>query len=323
MQEPIHEISIPVGTMSLIGMKGCEEITAKVDKYLVDWRSQRHGEMMNDADFIGYCRDTYQLQAECPRFGTGEAKGTLKESVRGHDLYILSDVFNYGVTYKMYGMNVPMSPDDHYQDLKRIIAAVSGKARRINVIMPMLYEGRQHRRTSRESLDCALCLQELAGMGVENLITFDAHDPRVQNAVPLKGFENVHPTYQFLKAMVNTVPDISFDRDHLMLISPDELKKMGARRIFVFASFGLFCEGLEKFDAAYEKGEIYRVFTTNLIYRTPELLKREWYTSVDLSKYIAYIVDTLNHDQSISNLLNPVYRINKLLERKRTEEQKK
>lgn len=373
--------------LSLIGMKGCEEITAKVDKYLVEWRSQRHGEMMNDADFIGYCRDTYRLQADCPRFGTGEAKGTLKESVRGHDLYILSDVFNYGVTYKMYGMNVPMSPDDHYQDLKRVIAAVSGKARRINVIMPMLYEGRQHRRTSRESLDCALCLQELANMGVENLITFDAHDARVQNAIPLKGFENVQPTYQFLKAMVNNVPDIEFDQQHLMMISPDEggmsrcmyyssvlgvdlgmfykrrdysvivngrnpivaheflgdnvagkdliiaddmissgesvldiatqLKKMGARRIFVFATFGLFCEGLSKFDAAYERGEIYRVFTTNLIYRTPELLQREWYTSVDLSKYIAYIVDNLNHDQSISNLLNPVYRINKLLERKR------
>ncbi len=387
MQEPIHEISIPVGMLSLIGMKGCEEITAKVDKYLVEWRSQRHGEMMNDADFIGYCRDTYRLQADCPRFGTGEAKGTLKESVRGHDLYILSDVFNYGVTYKMYGMNVPMSPDDHYQDLKRVIAAVSGKARRINVIMPMLYEGRQHRRTSRESLDCALCLQELANMGVENLITFDAHDARVQNAIPLKGFENVQPTYQFLKAMVNNVPDIEFDQQHLMMISPDEggmsrcmyyssvlgvdlgmfykrrdysvivngrnpivaheflgdnvagkdliiaddmissgesvldiatqLKKMGARRIFVFATFGLFCEGLSKFDAAYERGEIYRVFTTNLIYRTPELLQREWYTSVDLSKYIAYIVDNLNHDQSISNLLNPVYRINKLLERKR------
>lgn len=387
MQEPIHEISIPVGMLSLIGMKGCEEITAKVDKYLVEWRSQRHGEMMNDADFIGYCRDTYRLQADCPRFGTGEAKGTLKESVRGHDLYILSDVFNYGVTYKMYGMNVPMSPDDHYQDLKRVIAAVSGKARRINVIMPMLYEGRQHRRTSRESLDCALCLQELANMGVENLITFDAHDARVQNAIPLKGFENVQPTYQFLKAMVNNVPDIEFDQQHLMMISPDEggmsrcmyyssvlgvdlgmfykrrdysvivngrnpivaheflgdnvagkdliiaddmissgesvldiatqLKKMGARRIFVFATFGLFCEGLSKFDTAYERGEIYRVFTTNLIYRTPELLQREWYTSVDLSKYIAYIVDNLNHDQSISNLLNPVYRINKLLERKR------
>ena len=387
MQEPIHEISIPVGMLSLVGMKGCEEITAKVDRYLVEWRSQRHGEMMNDADFIGYCRDTYRLQADCPRFGTGEAKGTLKESVRGHDLYILSDVFNYGVTYKMYGMNVPMSPDDHYQDLKRVIAAVSGKARRINVIMPMLYEGRQHRRTSRESLDCALCLQELANMGVENLITFDAHDARVQNAIPLKGFENVQPTYQFLKAMVNNVPDIEFDQEHLMMISPDEggmsrcmyyssvlgvdlgmfykrrdysvivngrnpivaheflgdnvagkdliiaddmissgesvldiaaqLKKMGARRIFVFATFGLFCEGLSKFDAAYERGEIYRVFTTNLIYRTPELLQREWYTSVDLSKYIAYIVDNLNHDQSISNLLNPVYRINKLLERKR------
>ena len=390
VQEPIHEISIPVGSLSLIGMKGCEEITGKVDKYLVDWRSQRHGEMMNDADFIGYCRETYQLQAECPRFGTGEAKGSLKESVRGHDLYILSDMFNYGVTYKMYGMNVPMSPDDHYQDLKRIIAAVSGKARRINVIMPMLYEGRQHRRTSRESLDCALCLQELAGMGVENLITFDAHDARVQNAIPLSGFENVHPTYQFLKAMVNNIPDIEFDRNHLMLISPDEggmsrcmyyssvlgvdlgmfykrrdysvivngrnpivaheflgdnvagkdliiaddmissgesvldiaaqLKKMGARRIFVFASFGLFCEGLAKFDAAYERGEIDRVFTTNLIYRTPELLHREWYIPVDMSNYIAYIVDTLNHDQSISNLLNPVYRINKLLERKRAME---
>lgn len=389
MQEQIHEISIPVGMMSLVGMKGCEEITTKVDNYLVDWRSQRHGEFMNDADFIGYCRDTYQLRAECPRFGTGEAKGTLKESVRGHDLYILTDVFNYGVTYKMYGMEVPMSPDDHYQDLKRVIAAVSGKARRINVIMPMLYEGRQHRRTSRESLDCALCLQELADMGVDNLITFDAHDARVQNAIPLKGFENVQPTYQFLKAMVNTIPDIEFDREHLMMISPDEggmsrcmyyssvlgvdlgmfykrrdysvivngrnpivaheflgdnvagkdliiaddmissgesvleiaakLKKMGARRIFVFATFGLFCEGLSKFDAAYAAGDISHVFTTNLIYRTPELLQREWYTSVDLSKYIAYIVDNLNHDQSISNLLNPVHRINLLLERKRAQ----
>lgn len=387
MQEQIHEISIPVGMMSLIGMKGCEEITTKVNNYLVEWRSQRHGELMNDADFIGYCRDNYQLKADCPRFGTGEAKGTLKESVRGHDIYILTDVFNYGVTYKMYGMDVPMSPDDHYQDLKRVIAAVSGKARRVNVIMPMLYEGRQHRRTSRESLDCALCLQELAGMGVDNIITFSAHDARVQNAIPLTGFEDVQPAYQFLKAMVNTVPDIEFDRDHLMMISPDEggmsrcmyyssvlgvdlgmfykrrdysvivngrnpivaheflgdnvagkdviivddmissgesvleiaskLKKMGARRIFVFAAFGLFCDGLAKFDESARKGEISRVFTTNLIYRTPELLQRDWYTSVDMSKYIAYIVDTLNHDGSISNLLNPVHRINKLLERKR------
>lgn len=390
MQEPIHEISIPVCMLSLVGMKGCEEITTKVNNYLVEWRSQRHGEMMNDADFIGYCRDNYQLKADCPRFGTGEAKGTLKESVRGHDIYILSDVFNYGVTYKMYGMDVPMSPDDHYQDLKRVIAAISGKARRVNVIMPMLYEGRQHRRTSRESLDCALCLQELAGMGVDNIITFSAHDARVQNAIPLTGFEDVQPAYQFLKAIVNTVPDIEFDREHLMMISPDEggmsrcmyyssvlgvdlgmfykrrdysvivngrnpivaheflgdnvagkdviivddmissgesvleiaskLKKMGAHRIFVFAAFGLFCDGLAKFDESARKGEISRVFTTNLIYRTPELLQRDWYTSVDMSKYIAYIVDTLNHDGSISNLLNPVHRINKLLERKRNQQ---
>lgn len=383
MQEPIHEISIPVGTMSLIGMKGCEEITAKVDKYLVDWRSQRHGEMMNDTDFIGYCRDTYQLQAECPRFGTGEAKGTLKESVRGHDLYILSDVFNYGVTYKMYGMNVPMSPDDHYQDLKRIIAAVSGKARRINVIMPMLYEGRQHRRTSRESLDCALCLQELAGMGVENLITFDAHDPRVQNAVPLKGFENVHPTYQFLKAMVNTVPDISFDRDHLMLISPDEggmgrcmyyssvlgvnlgmfykrrdysvivngrnpivaheylgnsvegkdifiaddiiasgesmldiayeLKKRKAGRIFTYATYATFTAGLESFDKAVADGVVNGVFGTNLTYRSPELLGRSWFHEVDVSKYIAYFIAALNHEVSVSVIIDPHEKIKQLL----------
>ena len=383
VQEPIHEISIPVGSLSLIGMKGCEEITGKVDKYLVDWRSQRHGEMMNDADFIGYCRETYQLQAECPRFGTGEAKGSLKESVRGHDLYILSDMFNYGVTYKMYGMNVPMSPDDHYQDLKRIIAAVSGKARRINVIMPMLYEGRQHRRTSRESLDCALCLQELAGMGVENLITFDAHDARVQNAIPLSGFENVHPTYQFLKAMVNNIPDIEFDRNHLMLISPDEggmsrcmyyssvlgvdlgmfykrrdystvvngrnpivaheylgesvegktvfiaddiiasgesmlevasnLKERGATNIIANATFPLFTSGLEKFDKAVADGTLTYVVGTNLTYRMPELLTRDWYVDVDVSKYAAYFVVALNHDMSVSSIIDPLKKIENLL----------
>lgn len=220
--DSIHEVSIPVGMLSLIGMKGCEDVVQKVDKYLAEWRSERHGELMSDGDFIGYCRDSYQLKAECPRFGTGEAKGTLKESVRGHDLFILVDCFNYGVKYKMYGQEVPMSPDDHYQDLKRVIASASGKARRINVIMPMLYEGRQHKRSSRESLDCALMLQELADMGVDNLITFDAHDARVQNAIPLKGFENVQPTYQFLKALVNTIPDIEIDREHVMIISPDE-----------------------------------------------------------------------------------------------------
>lgn len=220
--DSIHEVSIPVGMLSLVGMKGCDDVVGKVDKYLAEWRSERHGELMSDGDFIGYCRDSYQLKAECPRFGTGEAKGTLKESVRGHDLFILVDCFNYGVKYKMYGQEVPMSPDDHYQDLKRVIASASGKARRINVIMPMLYEGRQHKRSSRESLDCALMLQELANMGVDNLITFDAHDARVQNSIPLKGFENVQPTYQFLKALVNTIPDIEIDREHVMIISPDE-----------------------------------------------------------------------------------------------------
>ncbi len=387
--DSIHEVSIPVGMLSLVGMKGCDDVVGKVDKYLAEWRSERHGELMSDGDFIGYCRDSYQLKAECPRFGTGEAKGTLKESVRGHDLFILVDCFNYGVKYKMYGQEVPMSPDDHYQDLKRVIASASGKARRINVIMPMLYEGRQHKRSSRESLDCALMLQELANMGVDNLITFDAHDARVQNSIPLKGFENVQPTYQFLKALVNTIPDIEIDREHVMIISPDEggmsrcmyyssvlgvdlgmfykrrdysvivngrnpivaheflgsdtegkdliivddmissgesvldiaekLKAKGANRIFVCTTFGLFTDGLHKFDEAYEKGFITKVFTTNLIYRTPELRQREWYREVDMSKYIAYIVDNLNHDQSISNLLNPVHRINKLLERKRQE----
>lgn len=389
----IHEVAIPVGMLSIAAMKGCEELSGKVDNYLSQWRSERHGEFLEEADFIGYRRDSYQIETNCPRFGTGEAKGTIKESVRGHDLFILVDVFNYGVKYKMYGMEVPMSPDDHYQDLKRIIASASGKTRRINVIMPMLYEGRQHKRSSRESLDCALCLQELVNMGVENIITFDAHDARVQNAIPLKGFENVQPYYQFLKALVNNVEDLKIDRDHLMIISPDEggmqrcmyyssvlgvdlgmfykrrdystiingknpivaheflgdsvkgkdliivddmissgesvldiaekLTAKGAKRIFICTTFGLFCEGLDKFDAAYEKGIISKVFTTNLVYRTPELKEREWYKEVDMSKYIAYIIDSLNHDQSISELLNPVHRINNLLEKKRLKDAQK
>ena len=343
--DSIHEVSIPVGSLSIIGMKGCEEMAAKVDNYISSWRGERHGELMKDGDFIGYCRDTYLLKASCPRFGDGEAKGTLKETVRGHDVFILVDCFNYGVTYKMYGMTVPMSPDDHFADLKRMIAAANGKARRINVIMPMLYEGRQHRRSSRESLDCALMLKELVAMGVENIITFDAHDSRVQNAIPLSGFEDIKPTYQFLKALIRNVPDLVLDKDHLMIISPDEggmsplhvllvgaggstsacsisagdysvivngknpivaheflgesvegkdliivddmissgesvldiaaqLKKKGAKRIFICTTFGLFCEGLEKFDRAYAEGDIAKVFTTNLIYRSPELLQR-------------------------------------------------
>ncbi len=363
------------GELAIIGMKGCEDFTEQVDAYLKDWR--RH---FSDATFIAH--------ADCPRFGSGEAKGYIKESMRGKDVYIICDVFNYGVTYKMYGMTVPMSPDDHYADLKRIIAAIAGKARRISVIMPMLYEGRQHKRVSRESLDCAMMLQELTAMGVSNILTFDAHDPRVQNAIPLHGFDNVQPTYQMIKAMLRKFPDIIVDKDHLMIISPDEgamarsmyyssvlgidigvfykrrnyavvvngrnpieaheylgrdltgmdvfivddmissgesffdvakqLKERGAKRIFSFCTFGLFTNGLDHFDQAYKEGLFDQVFTTNLIYRNPELFSRDWYTEVNMCKYVAYLVDTLNHDSSISELLNPVNRINKLLERFRS-----
>ncbi len=385
MSNTTHEISIPVGMLSVVGMKGCESICEKVDAYLAEWRAARHGELTAESDFNGYIRDSYLLKTKCPRFGSGEAKGTLLESARGHDIFIVCDVFNYGVTYDMYGMKVPMSPDDHFQDIKRIIAAIGGKARRINVIMPMLYEGRQHRRTTLESLDCALALQELVNMGVENIITFDAHDARVQNAIPLRGgFENVQPTYQFIKTLIKNVPDL--DLSKLMIISPDEggmsrcmyyssvlgvdlgmfykrrdysvivngrnpivahdflgadvtgkdlivvddmissgesvldigkkLKEAGANRIFICTTFGLFCNGLEKFDAAYEAGHIAKVFTTNLNYRPQELIDRPWYQEVDMSKYIALLIDTLNHDESISSLLEPVHKINKLLAEK-------
>ena len=383
MGDDSNTISMPVGRLGIIGMRGTEEITDKVDRYISQWREEREEETSDQPHFTGYCRESYKLRAGCPRFSTGEAKGELKESVRGLDLYVIVDVFNYGVTYKMYGMDVPMSPDDHFQDLKRIIAAAGEKTKRISVIMPMLYEGRQHKRSSRESLDCALCLQELAHMGVQNIITFDAHDPRVQNAIPLKSFESIQPTYQFIKALVKNVPDIKFDSDNMMVVSPDEgginrsmgfssvlgvplgmfykrrdysviingrnpiiaheflgnsvqnkdvmivddmistgdsilevakqLKDRGARRVFVCASFGLFTEGLSKLDAAYEERVFDRIFTTNLVYRRPELKSREWYTEVDMSKFIAYIIDNLNHDYSISSILNPVSRINKLL----------
>ena len=358
------------GELSVIGMRGCEDFANQVDNFLQEWR--RH-----DSD------GTYLVDTSCPRFGSGEAKGTIHHSLRGNDVYIICDVFNHGVTYNMYGQTVPMSPDDHFQDLKRIIGAIGGKARRISVVMPMLYEGRQHKRSGRESLDCALALQELTNIGITNIITFDAHDPRVQNAVPLSGFEDVRSTYQMIKAMLKKYPDIEIDPDKTMIISPDEggmgkcmyyssvmgidlgmfykrrdysvvvngrnpivahqflgdnvegkdviivddmissgesmievakkLKALKANRIFVCSSFGLFCEGLEAFDKAYEEGMIDKVFTTNLIYRTPELLEREWYCEVDLSKYISYIIDTLNHDMSVSKLLNPADRIYKLL----------
>lgn len=383
-QEKIVE-TIPIGPLGIIALESSSILGNKVNDYLVYWRDLRESEHKGTLAFTGYERDTYLINACCPRFGTGEAKGQIKESVRGYDLYLLVDVTNYNLTYTVCGHNNHMSPDDHYQDLKRIIAAVGGKARRITVIMPYLYEGRQHRRSSRESLDCALALQELTNMGVESIITFDAHDPRVQNAIPLKSLETVQPTYQFIKAILKNVPDIKMDSDHMMVISPDEggmgravyfanvlgldmgmfykrrdytkivkgrnpivaheflgpdiegkdiliiddmissgesmldvaaeLKRRKANRIFVVSTFGLFTGGLAKFDEAYEQGIIYRILTTNLIYQTPELLTKPYYINVDMSKYIALIIDTLNHDNSISGLLNPVERINNVLTR--------
>ncbi len=347
------------------------------------FQCQRQSEHKNNIAFKGFERNTYIVNAQNPRFGTGEAKGILEQSVRGYDLYIMVDVTNYSETYTVCGHTNHKSPDDHYSDLKRIIAAAGGKARRITVIMPYLYESRQHRHTGRESMDCAMALQELINMGVDNIITFDAHDPRVQNAIPLSGFETIRPSYQFIKGLCKNVPDLKFNSEHMMMISPDEgatdravylasvlginigmfykrrdysrivdgrnpiiaheflgsevegkdvmiiddmissgdsmidvateLKKRKARRIFVLSTFGLFTSGLEKFDKAVEDGIIYRVITTNLIYQTPELLSRPYYINCDMSKYIAYIVDTLNHDSSINELLNPYDRIKRLI----------
>ena len=377
--------TIPVGSLGIIALKGCRGLGEKVDAFLVKWRAERESEHKGSLAFAGYQRDTYLLEAKVPRFGSGEAKGQILESVRGTDLFLLVDVLNYSQTYSLCGHENHMSPDDHYQDLKRIIAAVGGKARRITVIMPFLYESRQHKRTARESLDCAIALQELVKMGVDNIITFDAHDPRVQNAIPLSGFETVQPAYQFIKGLLKNYKGLNIDAEHMMVISPDEggmkraiyianvlgldmgmfykrrdytrivdgrnpiiaheflgsdvegkdmiiiddmissgesvlevaaaLKERKANRIFVFATFGLFTSGLERFDRAFSEGLITRVLTTNLIYQTPELLEREWYINCDMSKYIAYIIDTLNHDSSISDLLNPNERIQSIVAR--------
>ena len=385
--------TMPDGALGLIPLKSCEELGAKVDQYLVGWREKREHAHKNEAAFKGYHRDSYIISTSVPRFGTGEAKGVIKESVRGYDLYLMVDVTNYSLTYSVSGHENHMSPDDHYADLKRIIAAVGGKARRITAIIPFLYESRQHKRTARESLDCALALQELTAMGVDNIITFDAHDPRVQNAIPLKGFETVQPAYQFIKGILKNCDDLKLDNDHLMIISPDEggtnravylanvlgvdmgmfykrrdyskivdgrnpivaheflgtsvegkdviiiddmissgesmidvateLKKRKANRIFVVATFGLFTNGLDRFDKAVEDGTIYKVVTTNLTYQTPELLSRDYYINCDMSKYIAYIVDTLNHDTSISDLLNPYDRIQRLVSKYKEEQKKK
>ena len=377
--------TIPVGSLGLIPLAGCKSLGEKVDYYLVKWRTERENEHHDSLAFSGYQRSSYIIEAKVPRFGSGEAKGMIMESVRGSDLYILVDVANYSLTYSLCGHENHMSPDDHYQDLKRIIAAVGGKARRITVIMPFLYESRQHKRTARESLDSALALQEMVNMGVDNIITFDAHDSRVQNAIPLNGFETIMPAYQFIKGLLGAVKDLKIDSEHMMVVSPDEggmsraiyianvlgldmgmfykrrdftqvvdgrnpivaheflgssvegkdliiiddmissgesvlevasaLKKRGAARIFIFATFGLFTAGLDRFDEACAAGDITKVLTTNLIYQTDELMSRDWYISCDMSKYIAYIIDTLNHDSSISDLLNPVERIQTIIAR--------
>ena len=380
--------TIPVGSLGVISLEGCRSLGQKIDYYLVKWRTERESEHKDSLAFAGYQRDSYLLDDKVPRFGSGEAKGVILESVRGTDLYILVDVCNYSLTYSLCGHENHMSPDDHYQDLKRIISAVGGKARRITVIMPFLYESRQHKRTTRESLDCAIALQELVSMGVDNIITFDAHDDRVQNAIPLHGFETVRPSYQFIKGLLRNVKNLKIDSNHMMVISPDEggmsraiyianmlgldmgmfykrrdytrivngrnpivaheflgtsvegkdmiiiddmissgdsmlevaaaLKERKARKIFICTTFGLFTNGLSKFDQAYKNGIIDKVLTTNLIYQTPDLLEREWYINCDMSKYVAYLIDTLNHDTSISDLLNPNERIQRVVSKYKT-----
>lgn len=377
--------TIPVGPLALIPLKSCSDMGERINDYLVEWRRERNNEYHDLMTFNGYQRENYIIPAQTPRFGSGEAKGVINASVRGDDVYLLVDVCNYSLTYSLCGKVNHMSPDDHFQDLKRMIAAAGGKAKRINVIMPFLYESRQHKRTGRESMDCALALQELVKMGVSNIITFDAHDPRVQNAIPLSSFENVPCIYQFLKALVRAVPDIVFDKDHMMIISPDEggtsraiyyanhlgvdmgmfykrrdftkvvdgrnpivaheflgssvegqdvliiddmissgdsmldvakeLKRRKAKRVFALSTFGLFTNGLAKFDAAYHDGTIDYLLTTNLVYQTPELLSKPYYVSVDMNKYIALIIEHLNHNVSLHSLLNPTDRINALLTR--------
>ena len=380
----------PVAPLKICALPGCEEMAAAVDRQMVEFRQKIISLNPEKEKLYGYALDSYLLGCECPRFGTGEAKGIVTESVRGVDLFLLVDVCNYSITYKVCGHENHMSPDDHFSNLKRIIAAATGKAHRINVIMPFLYESRQHKRTARESLDCALALKELTDMNVANIITFDAHDPRVQNSIPLKGFDNFFPTYQFLQALIASVPDLQLDNDHMMVISPDEgamsravyfsnilgvdmgmfykrrdystivngknpivaheflgddlkgkdviiiddmissgesmldvakqVKSRGAGRVFVCTTFGLFSDGLAKFDAYYEKGFISKVITTDLVYRTPELKARPWYETAYMSKYIANIIDTMNHDVSIERVRNTTEKLNHLLD-KHTEKQ--
>ncbi len=377
--------NIPVGALGIIALDGCKDMGNRVNDYIVKWRHEDGHTFKDDVVFNGYEKDTYLIDAKVPRFGSGEAKGIIAESVRGRDIYLMVDVCNYSLTYSLTGCINHMSPDDHYQNLKRVIAAIGGKARRINVNMPFLYASRQLKRSGRESLDCALALQELVRMGVDNIITFDAHDPRVQNAIPLSGFETVRPTYQFVKGLLRKYKDLKIDSGHMMAISPDEgateravylanvlnldmgmfykrrdytkivdgrnpivaheflgssvegkdviilddmissgdsildvaqqLKNRRAKRIFAAATFGLFTNGLEKFDNAYDNGLIDGLLTSNLIYQTPELLERPYYIDCDMSKYVALMIDTLNHDGSINSILNPSERIVDIVER--------
>ena len=380
-----YEKILPIAPLKIVALEGCRDLAKEVDKYLVDFREKGNQESQDTPNFHGYHEETYLLKSSCPRFGSGEAKGILYESVRGDDLFILADVMNYSLTYKVCGHENHMSPDDHYQDIKRIISAANGKARRINVVMPFLYESRQHKRSQRESLDCAFALQELIDMGVSNIITFDAHDPRVCNAIPLYGFDSFNPPYQYIKALSRAVPDLQIDKDHLMVISPDEgamgravyfagvlgvdmgmfykrrdystivngknpivaheflgddlhgkdviiiddiissgesmldvahqIKDRGANRVFVCAAFGLFTDGLEKFDEYHEKGYISKVITTNLVYQSPELLSRPYYTEANMTKFLAAIIDCINHDVSTEHVNDPTERIQRLLER--------
>ena len=380
-----HLDTMPTGSLGIIPITGCEEMASEIDFYLTRWRAERESEHKDSLAYVGYKRPSYIIECNLPRFGTGEGKGVLSQSVRGMDLYLLADVVNYSKTYKMFNITNHMSPDDHYQNLKRVIASIGGKARRITVIMPYLYESRQHKRASRESLDCAIALQELVRMGVDNILTFDAHDPRVMNAIPLNGFDTVQPAYQFIKGLLRSVNDLQVDTDHMLIISPDEggmkravyyanvlgldmgmfykrrdytrlengvnpvlaheflgssvegkdmividdmlssgdsiievasaLKKRKARRVFICVTFGLFTDGIEKFDKAYEEGKFDKIITTNLIYQRPELQSRPWYVCCGMSKYLAYLIDTLNHDSSISDLLDPREKILAIIER--------
>ena len=385
-------LTYPVGPLGLIAMPGTEKMGEKVNSWLKKWRDHTEESMGDEIRTTpGFEREDFLVKVICPRFGNGEGKGMIKESIRGYDLYILCDPGAYNVTYKMYGQDIPMGPDEHFANLRRIIAATNGKARRISVIMPMLYEGRQHRRASRESLDCAMMLQDLERMGVSNLVTFDAHDPRVQNAIPTGGFESFMPSYQILKALLKKDKTLWIDKDHMMIVSPDEgaidrnifyasvlgldmgmfykrrdytrivngrnpivaheymgntvegkdifvaddiissgesvielareLKKRKANRIFAAATFALFTNGLEEYDRAYQEGIIDRVISTNLTYRRPEVAEREWFLEADMSKYISFIIATLNHDRSLSRLLNPYDRIHALLKRYNNEQQ--